>query len=343
MQVACEVRSGGVLAIAAIAGALGTTTLTDAPRAHRAPAARGELQGAVDGEGFLVAQATGNARRVWAVDRAGAQRHLADIVREGDMRIVGTTAGPTVGYQDGKRMRLRRIADDQDLGMWGTNVRGLCDGLASNDQRFAVGWLEGDGGVWMVHGPTTKRTRDLAASTTEMGALDAGVTAQPSWCGVASAGDKVALFFRDRDRLLFQLCTAKRCGGLAASTPLPRTSVVLGMGCVRNACLIAHRDQRGTSSVTYVTESGSAKWTKPIVTDATTVSVVGVGANAFAVGFSNREGGHVLRFDRKGNSTQPWRGSVGSGVPALAWSAGHLLVAHYTNDTVTPISLRLPE
>lgn len=333
-----------MLAIAAIAGALGTTTLTDAPRAQTAPAARGELQGAVDGEGFLVAQALGHARRVWAVDRDGAQRHLAEIMREGDMRIVGTTAGPTVGYQDGKRMRLSRIADDRDLGMWGTNVRGLCDGVASNDQRFAVGWLEGDGGVMIVHGPTSKRARDAsAASAAEAVALEAEVTAQPSWCGVASAGDKVALAFRDRDQLRFVLCTAKRCGGLVASTPLPRTSLVLGMGCVRNACLIAHRDQRGTSSVTYVTESGSPKWTKPIVTDATSVSVVGVGANAFAVGFANRDGSHVLRFDRKGNATQPWRGSVGAGVPALAWSAGHLLVAHYTNETVTPISLRLPE
>lgn len=329
--------------IGALVGAVATASLQSTAHDNTTAATRGELQAAVTGDGFLVAQQVPGARKVWTVGRDGSQQHHAEFVHAGDVRIVGTTAGPTAGFQDGKRLRLSRIADGRDLGMWGTNVRALCDGVASNDKRFAVGWLEGDGRVWIVHGPTSKARQSAVMSLSDTAVSDElAVASEPTWCGVASAGDKVALFWRDRDRMLFQMCTAKRCGGLAASVPLPRNNVILGMGCLRNACMIAHRDQRGTAAVTYLTESGSAKWSRPIETDATTVSVIGAGDNAFAVGFANRSCGHVLRFDRKGTSTQPWRGSVSSGVPQLAWSAGYLLVAHYTNDAVTPISLKLP-
>jgi len=351
MRLACEVSGGAVLIIGAVLGGLAMATLERTDRVEPTNTARGDLQAAVATDGFLVAQQTPRGHNVWTVGRDGRQQHLAQIAHDGDLRVVGTTAGPTAGYQDGKRIRLRRISDGRELGMWGTNVRQLCDGVASNDKRFAVGWQEGDGRVWIVHGPTSKPKtsadpREAEAldeeGLDEITPLDVGATDEPSWCGVASAGDKVALFWRDRDRLLFQMCTAKRCGGLAASVPLPRRNVVLGLGCVRNACMIAHRDQAGNAAVTYLTESGSAKWERPIETGATTVSVIGAGDNAFAVGIAGTEGSHVLRFDRKGNRTQPWRGAPGSGVPQLAWSMGYLLVAHYTNDSVTPISLQLP-
>jgi hypothetical protein len=343
MRLACEVRGEAVLFIGALVGGIALNSATAFEQTTTI--ARPELQAAVTTDGFLVAQPAAGAHRVWAVGRDGSQQHLAEVIRDGEVRVVGTSAGPTAGYQDGKRIRLSRIADGRDLGMWGTNAQHLCDGVASNDKRFAVGWLEGNGGVWIVHGPTTRPRTTVDANEGELdeiAVLDVGATEQPSWCGVASAGDKVALAWRDRDRLLLGMCTAKRCGGLTASVPMHRENVILGMGCLRNACMIAHRDQRNKTVVTYVTESGSAKWSKPIETDATSVSVIGVGDNAFAVGFANRNGGHVLRFDRKGNTTQPWRGSVGSGVPQLAWSMGYLLIAHYTNDSVTPISLKLP-
>lgn len=140
---------------------------------ERVASARGELQSAVTGDGFLVAQQVAKGRNVLAVGRDGTHHHLAEVAREGDVRVDGTTAGPTAGYQDGRRVRLTRIADGEDLGMWGTKPRRLCDGVASNDQRFAVGWLEDDGRVWIVHGPTSRSRTSALAETLDIASVDA--------------------------------------------------------------------------------------------------------------------------------------------------------------------------
>jgi hypothetical protein len=308
-------------------------------------AAHGELQAAVAREGFIVAQAIDGGRRLYAVERSGQHHHLAELFRDGDLRVTGTSAGPAAGYLAGRKFHLVSVVEDKDVGMWGTNARTLCDGIASNDHRFGIGWLENDGGVWMVHGPMS-RAQDAghAVAVPELMKLETAELAAPAtWCGIASADDKIALFWRDRDRLQFQMCTRKKCGGIPSTIKFPRNNLVLGMGCQRNGCLVAYREPTGAAAITYYTESGSAKWKAALDTDATSVSIVAAGDRAFAVGFSNRDGAHVLRYDRtKGAATQAWRGSVGSGVPQLAWSRDHLLIAHYTNGAVTPISLSFP-
>jgi hypothetical protein len=335
MELANGVPGRGAVAAAVAAGIVALAVGGD--HAH-APSERPQLQAGVTGNGFLVAQYGQTKRSVVAVGRDGSHQRLADLRRDGEVRVVGSMMGPIAGYRDGKRVRLVRIADDTDHSMWGTDAQRLCEGVASNDARFAIGWLEGGGGIMFVHGPTSR----AHASIESVAAIEAVSVAPATWCGLASAEDKVALFWRDRDRLLFQTCTAKRCGRVAASMPFDRKGLVLGIGCVRDACLIASRDPRGTATLTYVTESGSRKWNKPLDTDATHVSIVGAGNRAFAVGYANRFGSYVLRIDRTGTVTQPWSGPAGGGVPELAWSADQLLVAHYTNETLTPITMTFP-
>jgi hypothetical protein len=306
---------------------------------------RAALQAGVTTDGFVVAQAIDGGQRVHAVERSGQHRELADLFREGDVRITGTSAGPAGGFLEARKFHLASVVDDRDVGMWGTNARMLCDGIASNDHRFGIGWLENDGGVWMVHGPMS-RSQNSAGIATELETttVEMSRTAAPaSWCGIASADDKIALFWRDRDRLKFQMCTRKKCGGIASSIKFPRNNLVLGMGCQRNGCLVAHREPTGAATISYYTESGSLKWKAGLDTDATSVSIVAAGDRAFAVGYSNREGAHVLRYERtKADAKRVWLGATDAGVPKLAWSKNYLLIAHYTNHVVTPISIELP-
>ena len=71
-------------------------------------------------------------------------------------RVVGGRAGTLFAWLSDKRLRLALVGEDGTLGApsaWGRNALQLCDGVATGDHRFGVGWLERDGGVWFVHGP----------------------------------------------------------------------------------------------------------------------------------------------------------------------------------------------
>jgi hypothetical protein len=117
-----------------------------------------------------------------------------------------------------------RVEDDRDLETWGKAVRQLCDGVASNDERFAVGWLEADDTVWIVHGPVAAGE---LADTGGLLASSAGL-ARTDWCGVASAEQNVALLWREADRLVFTMCTKKGCSGLPARFKLERRLPIQG-------------------------------------------------------------------------------------------------------------------
>jgi hypothetical protein len=190
-------------------------------------------------------------------------------------------------------------------------------------------WLEADGGIWFVHGDTKrKRTADVDTDALELDVTQVDATAdRKNWCGVASAADLIALFWRDSDRLFIQTCTRKKCAGLPGTVAFKREDTLLGFGCVRDACLLGARDKAGKTRLQLVTESGSTKWTKPLDTTQLEVSIIGAGPDAFAVGYSSERGSDVLRVDRKGTMTSVWNGAAASGAPALAWSNNKLLVA----------------
>jgi hypothetical protein len=211
--------------------------------------------------------------------------------------------------------------------VFGKSARMLCEGAATNDERFAVGWLEGDEGVWFVHGETRDRRTDEGAELEFDEPVSIETTAdRKNWCGIASAGDLIALFWRDRDRMFIGTCTRKKCG-MAAALAFDRSETLLGFGCLRNACLIAARDKAGKARLQYVTESGATKWKLPLETSLLEVSVIGAGADTFAVGYVTGDATHVIRVDRKGGITRLWQGATAKHAPALAWSRDQLLVA----------------
>ncbi len=286
-------------------------TPTDDP--HRAS------QVAVTGDGFaLLHELEGDWRRVRELSRDGepVADHL--IQHDGEVRLVGTRAGATLAWIDGRNVRLGS-PDGREQGRWGKSVHRLCDGAATNASQFGVGWLESDRSVWMVHGPTS------ASLASDELAIELA-TEPATWCGIASAEQNIALMWRDRDRLKINLCSKTRCSTTVTSTPLDRRTALLGFGCLRDTCAIATRDRDGNTRLAYVVGSGAQKWSTPIDTDAATVSIAGIGDRAFAVGYRGARGSEVIRLDRKGERVVLWQGPKTT--PVVNWASGTLLIAY---------------
>jgi hypothetical protein len=332
-----ERRPGVCAVVLALVVALGAMLW---PRhAARAPitATEGGLQGAVLLDGFAFAQPAPGSEgyRIVDVDQRGHARRERTLPATGELRVVGTQIGAAAAWQDGKRLRLARVEDDRDMGTWGRSVRQLCNGVASNATRFAVGWLEGDDTVWFVHGPLAAAAEgadEAGATRAEPVSIGARAFTRNDWCAVASAEDKIALMWRDADRLSLTMCSQKACSNLPVSFKLERRIPVLGVGCLRAACLLATPDDAGTTRVTMVTTTGRSKWTQTLEGASGAVSIVGVGDRAFAVGYATPSGARVDRFDRDGKAAPVWRDPASPRPPALAWASGRLLVAHYHGE-----------
>ncbi|HEY5943951.1 MAG TPA: hypothetical protein VIV40_00590 [Kofleriaceae bacterium] len=283
-----------------------------------------DVQAAVLKDGFAVR----SGQRVVDIDRKGNQRKQYSLEHTGDVRLLGPASGTAAVWIESKKVRLVRLATGKSVAVFGQSARMLCEGAATNDERFAAGWLEADDSVWFVHGDTRVKRSDEASSVEIDEPVMVPATAdRKNWCGIASAQDLIALFWRDRDRLLIQTCTRKKCAGIAGSVAFDRNDTLLGFGCVRNACLLAARGKQGKSRLQFVTESGSTKWTKELDITQLEVAIIGAGPDAFAIGYSTAESSDVLRVDRKGSTTRVWHGPPSGGAPALAWSNGQLLVA----------------
>jgi hypothetical protein len=297
---------------------------------ERGRAHDGGLQGAVLRDGFALTYAVDGARHVIDLDALGTVRRERTLQVPGELRVVGTRLGAAVAWEDRKRIRLTRAEDDLDMGTWGRSVRQLCDGVASNASRFAVGWLEADDTVWIVHGQL-----DASDQIAERDAepIATGVAlARNDWCGVASAEHNVALMWRSGDRLTITMCTKKACSNLPVSFTLERRLPILGVGCLRTACLLATPDEAGRARLTLVTTTGRSKWNQPLDTAPQGVSIVGVGDRAFAVGYAAPGGAEVITIDRDGKVAPVWRDRASNRAPALAWSSGRLLIAHYHGE-----------
>jgi len=282
-----------------------------------------ELQAAVLADGFALF----DGHRVIELDRKGQQRKQHGFAREDEVRVVGSPSGPLAGFIESKKVRLVRVASGQGGQVFGKSVRLMCDGAATNDERFAIAWLEADDVLWFVHGDTRTKRTDAQAVAAEP--IAATTVARKNWCGVASALDQIALFWRDGNRLFIQTCTRKKCSGLPATVKFDSRDTLLGFGCVRDACLLASRDREGRARLQYVTESGSTKWMWNLPIDKLEVAVIGAGENAFAVGYSTDRATQVLRVERNRTITTVWTGPAAAHAPALAWSRDQLLVGHH--------------
>ncbi len=132
-------------------------------------------------------------------------------------------------------------------------------------------------------------------------------------------------------------CTTKRCSSYIGSVKLDRRAQVLGIGCLRNGCLIG-TSAGGSAALSYVTEQGKVKWNKPLEARAASVSIVGVGTGAFAVA----DGATVTRYEQKdGAATRLWQGSA-STTPALAWAGGRLAIAYDRGGELVTETVAVP-
>ena len=185
----------------------------------------------------------------------------------------------------------------------------LCDGLGSNDDRLAVGWINDRGGVWFVTGPT----QPSAA------ALDANGVA--TWCAITGAGDGVGLLSRERDRLLINLCRKGDCPMVETVNREIAKRPILAFGCVRREC---------------------------VDLDGDAVMAIGAGNEHFAIayGVADRDGrrAEAIAIDRKGNVSPIWRGppAGSAAAPAIAWSRGQLAIATLRDGKVVTEVVALP-
>jgi hypothetical protein len=298
------------------------------PPGDRSPAPGGRaLQVAVLKNGFALTYTGDGGRRVVELDAQGQRRREVALEMLDELRLVGTGAGSVVGWHHAAKIFLATVDQPTDVDTWGKSVRQLCDGVATNSMRFGVAWLEADDTVWVVHGPlATNASTDGAGEPIRI----ATGMARNDWCGVASAERNIALMWRSGDRMSITMCSKKACSNLPASFTLDRRLPVLGAGCVRNACLLATRDEAGRARVSLLATTGRIRWNQPLAASGA-VSIVGIGDRGFAVGFAGPDGAVVLKLDRDGKATPLWRDPA-AGAPALAWSAGRLAIARFRGD-----------
>ena len=262
-------------------------------------------------------------RRIHELDQDARTEHQMSLQLADEVRFVGTSAGSTVGWTDGKKLKLAALDDrgnPDEPSTWGKKVTQLCEGAASNEHRFGIGWLESDGRVWIVHGPM--RSTELA--TSEELELE---TVKTTWCGVVSAGQDLALVWRDGKKLSLNFCTPKACSSYVTKVPVPAEEPLVGFGCVRDACLFASRD-RSQTVLRRVFETGrSLKLVLTAAADDTRVEIVGAGGRIFALAYLDRDHRVAVELrDTDGSLKQSWSFDERD-VPALRWDGSRLLVA----------------
>lgn len=302
----------------------------DEPR--RASPAR--VQAAVLRDGFAVLAGP----RLGVYGRDGAARGEATLrLDRAELRLVGTRVGAAVGWLEGGRVVLGQVRADGKVEIdssWGKRVTRLCDGAASNEHRFGIAWAEPDGRVWVVHGPVVPAALALEAPAV------ATATAGKAWCGVASADQDVALFWRERNALQFELCSTKKCSGFPVRVPVGARDTVVGFGCADKACVIAARDGAGAVQLHRVSERGrKAVQVLDGAAAGTPVTITGAGPRAVAIAYLATSGRVAVRRVSLDGAVADVTTLDGGQVPSLAWADGRLLVAPPAG---APITVALP-
>jgi hypothetical protein len=300
------------------------------------PTAVKTLQAAVTSDGFALIEGTGTERHVLGFDDDGRllYRHAVPLTAP-DVRVVGSRIGPLVGWRNKTKLEIAQVKGDGELGesaKWGTSIQFQCEGVATNEHQFALGWLEKDHRVWFVYGPTGKPRALAPVVPAELEA-----TAKPSWCGIASAHQEIVLLWREGSRTYFDFCTSKSCD-MPAQLPLGKQHTLLGFGCTKDACVLAAREG-STVKLGWVRRGGKLAWSKALtdVAPESTFSIVGAGHRAIAVGYLTNTGATVQRVIASGSMERAWHDPSASEVPSLAWARDRLFVAQRDERTVVPL------
>jgi hypothetical protein len=296
-------------------------------------------QAAVLYDGFAVIE--GGTKLVELDDTGDVRSETALSSMPADTRVIGMVKGPGVVYRDGKKVVIGYVDDDGKIEQpqrFGRSVHKMCEQTASNSRRFAVSWTEGDGEIWFVHGPTKRRfeaipivTRDMLPDDTEL--------RQPSYCGVASAGNDIVLLYRDGSRTNLVTCSEKRCSN-PQTIKLDAKREILGFGCTKEACAIVTRDGNSVDASWAWLRGGKVEWTKPLPSpaDDTRVTAVGVGAQV-AIAYSIDPEPVVRVVGKDGAMKVVWQGRSDT-VPGLAWSDTALLVAAHRDGGIATTIVR---
>lgn len=298
------------------------------------------LQTAVLNDGYSVMEAVGD-RHVVELDRNGTRRRRSAIPTVTETRSVGMAAGAGVVWLQSKKIRVAKIKGDGELGnpqIFGTSVRQMCHGLASNHQRWAVGWLEErDDRFWFVHGPTT-RDKAADAGPELMTVAFALPTTKPlTWCAVTSANDYVALIYRLDNKTFVNMCSRKECGGLHTRAPIDPRDEVLDIACQRDGCVIALRTPSGDAHLVAFNLRGKATWTKklPYAANDTPVQLAAAGDRAYIMSLMTNEGPAVERMlSKNGLTGRSWHGAQGLSAPAITWAYDHAMLAYWDGDSL---------
>ncbi len=197
-----------LLGIAAVLG--GWYALRDDPAPR--PAAAPQL--AVAGRSFALHEPATRRARILELD--GTTRRevtLRDL--PADARVFAAGGGLSAFWRERGRIHTARIDRNGARGKvttWGTRPVGLCDAVASNATRFSLGWLEQDGSVWFVFGPTAgNRTDEAPARSPDLFATTTGTAApKTTWCTLAVSGDVTVLLWRRGAQLYLSAC-GKKC------------------------------------------------------------------------------------------------------------------------------------
>jgi len=299
---------------------------------HPPAAELGVPQAMVLNDGFGIVDGPDTGRVFLQLDRNGSQRSRVELPKLApDIRVVGARSGPLAVWIDRGKIALQSIQPDGTLGAreeFGKKVAMLCEGVATNDYRFGVSWMENDGRIWVVHGPVT----DAAASNDE----DTDVP-KPTWCGVASADEDIALLWADGKKIKQNNCDRRSCRNTVAKIAIDPKQLV-GFGCVFEGCLFATRDGK----VTSFSDRGTKQWTRdlPDVRAGERVSIIG-GKRRFAVGYHTTTGAAVVRFDLSGKATAVWTDNADQ-APVLALSRDRLAISYHRANELQNRVVTLP-
>ncbi|MGE3547208.1 MAG: hypothetical protein AB7L28_25000 [Kofleriaceae bacterium] len=304
----------------------------DSDRAHSSPPA----QAAVMFGGFVAI----DGNRVVELEHDGEVRDdlkLASV--PSGARVMGASDRALLGWRDGKQMAFAFIQNDGALGKpakFGKRVRRVCEGLATNDHQFGLAWTESDGRVWFVHGPTYA---PLALDHD----LEAAIAADDGPCWIASAGESLALMWREKRRTMLAVC-GKKCE-LAQRAALPADATPVGVGCANNHCVVASRSSAGGLQATWIDTSRrthAARWTKPLPSGTRDgrIAITGTGSQV-AIAYPTGGAPVVVIANAAGTISAIWQHAADD-VPSIVWSLGRLLVAHHVGGVLRTDSIAVP-
>lgn len=308
------------------------------------------LQPAVLRDGFAVLEG-GEGRHVVELDPSGVRRRRSAIPTVTDTRVIGMSVGAGVAFVQGKKIHLAKIEGDGTLGRaqtFGVSVRTMCYGLASNDQRWAVGWLEDkDDRFWFVHGPTQKAGAGaVEGMAVGMSSPDGDATTAPiTWCAVASANEYVALIYRLDAKVFVNMCSKKECANFQTRAPVDPRDEVHAIACQMDGCVFALRTREGAAHLVAFDLRGKTTWTKKLAhaTPDSRLQLAAAGDRAYLLSLDTHEGPVVERILAKtGSTARAWHGVPALTPPAVTWSAGHALLAYWDGDALGTEVLAMP-